>query len=159
MLLPNPGATWNSCYYIWIPGMRQGASRRTWLSEASIHVVQRYLAPSKHDLRLCSLPTKQEKAASFPFFYMFLDVFWVLFPENCKYLSRLHSTCKFFTELSSCLLLWQKWEYRVRRKTHVPLILLDSFRWLVLTPGWSSASADILHCWVPCSAHSRSTMG
>lgn len=28
---------------------------------------------------------------------------------------------------------------------NIPLILLDSFRWLVLTPGWSSASADILH--------------
>lgn len=34
---------------------------------------------------------------------------------------------------------------RAAGRFHVPLILLDSFRWLVLTPGWSSASADILH--------------
>lgn len=44
-------------------------------------------APSKHDLRLRSLPAKHEKAASFPFchdspLYMFLVVFWVLSPQH-----------------------------------------------------------------------------
>lgn len=69
MPLPNPGATRNSCYYIWIPGMRQGASRQAWLSEASLHVVQHYLAPAKHGFKLCSLPAKHGKVnpASFPF--------------------------------------------------------------------------------------------
>lgn len=49
--------------------MRQGAFRQAWLSEDSLHVVQRYLAPSKHGLKLCSLLAKHENVnpASFPF--------------------------------------------------------------------------------------------
>lgn len=38
MAVPNPGATRNSYYYIWIPGMRQGASRPACPSEAFLHV-------------------------------------------------------------------------------------------------------------------------
>lgn len=34
----------------------------------SLHGVRRYLVSSKHDSRLCSLPAKHEKAATFPFY-------------------------------------------------------------------------------------------
>lgn len=44
---PDPGATWDVCYYIWIPEMRHEGSQQTWLSDGVfLHVVECYLVPS-----------------------------------------------------------------------------------------------------------------